>query len=224
MRIEGVYFDLGETLINEGRIFDGWADWLGVPRHTFHAMLGAAIARGESYQEVFEHFRPGFELAEEEAAREAAGVPNIWGEADLYPDARECLTALHAYGVRVGVAGNQPKEAYERVVALDLPVDVIGISELWGVEKPSAEFFDRVVEEAGCPAANLLYVGDRIDNDVRAGLAFGVQVAFLRRGPWGFIGPDIGQDEEALAQCTFRLDSLAELPELVAAHNHPYDQ
>jgi hypothetical protein len=37
----------------------------------------------------------------------------------------------------------------------------------------------------------------------------------LRRGPWGYIL----HEEGVLARCLFRLDSLAELPDLVAKHN-----
>ncbi|NHW87814.1 haloacid dehalogenase, partial [Escherichia coli] len=36
-RIRAVYFDVGETLINESTEYGTWADWLGVPRHTFSA-------------------------------------------------------------------------------------------------------------------------------------------------------------------------------------------
>ncbi|MGB6164782.1 MAG: hypothetical protein WCF33_20830 [Pseudonocardiaceae bacterium] len=31
---------------------------LGMPRHTFSAMFGAVIARGEDYRQVFQYFRP----------------------------------------------------------------------------------------------------------------------------------------------------------------------
>jgi hypothetical protein len=44
-----------------------------------------------------------------------------------------------------------------------------------------------------------------------------MQAAFLRRGPWGVIQ----RDDDALARCTFVLDDLAGLPDLVAAHNGP---
>ncbi|MBP5939876.1 hypothetical protein F3K43_30830 [Streptomyces sp. LBUM 1476] len=37
-------------------------DWLGVPRHTFHAVFGAVIAQGRDYRETFHEFRPGFDL------------------------------------------------------------------------------------------------------------------------------------------------------------------
>jgi FMN phosphatase YigB (HAD superfamily) len=213
--IEAVFFDIGETLVNEGEIYARWADWLGVPRHTFLALLGAILATGGSPMDLFERFRPGFDLKTEKKRLAAAGVPNGFGPADLYPDARECLAALRDQGLYVGVAGNQPAAAGEQFAALGLDVDVVGISALWGVEKPDPEFFARCVAAAGCAPAALLYVGDRIDNDVRPALACGLQVAHLRRGPWGYILPG----EDVLGRCLFRLDSLAELPALVARHN-----
>ena len=215
MRIEAVFFDIGETLINEGEIYGRWADWLGVPRHTFLTKLGAILVAGGSNLDLFEHFRPGFDLATEEKHRAAAGMPNGFEAADLYPDARSCLAELRAQGLFVGVAGNQPAEAAAQFAALGMDADVVGISAVWGVEKPAPEFFGRCVEAAGRSPERVLYVGDRIDNDVRPALEYGVQAAFLRRGPWGFIQRDDG----VLERCLFRLDSLAELPALVAAHN-----
>ncbi|RAY15660.1 haloacid dehalogenase [Actinomadura craniellae] len=215
MKIEAVFFDIGETLIDEGEIYGRWADWLGVPRHTFLTKLGAELATGGGAPDVFEHFRPGFDLAAEEAGREAAGLPNGFGPDDLYPDARCCLTGLHEQGVYVGVAGNQPARAAGQFAALGLPADLVGISELWGVEKPDPEFFARCAAECDIAPGSILYVGDRIDNDVRPALAYGMQAAFLRRGPWGHIQ----RDDAALARCRFVLADLADLPARVAAHN-----
>ena len=62
MPIRAVWFDVGEALVDETREYGTWADWLGVPRHTFSAVFGAVIARGRDYREVFQHFRPGFDL------------------------------------------------------------------------------------------------------------------------------------------------------------------
>jgi FMN phosphatase YigB (HAD superfamily) len=214
-RIRGVFFDIGETLISENDIYSGWADWLGVPRHTFLAKLGAVLALGGDHREVLEYFRPGFDLEAEEKARAEAGIPNGFGPSDLYPDARACLAGLRAQGLYVGIAGNQPARAAEEVAELHLDADTVGISELWGVEKPDPAFFARCAEIAGLPPGQILYVGDRIDNDVRASVAFGMQAAFLRRGPWGVIQ----RDDEALARATFVLDDLEGLPGLVAARN-----
>jgi hypothetical protein len=58
--IRAVYFDVGETLIDESTEYGTWADWLGVPRHTFSAIFGQVIAQRQDYCEVFQRFRPGF--------------------------------------------------------------------------------------------------------------------------------------------------------------------
>ncbi len=213
--LEAVFLDVGETLVDETRAVGAWADWIGVPRLTFAAVLGAVIERGEDHRTVFEHFVPGFDLAAERERRALAGAPESFHEKDLYADARPCLAALRAQGLRVGIAGNQPAEAEEVLRAWDLPADVIATSQGWGLYKPDPAFFARVVAEAGCPPGAVLYVGDRLDNDVRAPQEAGLATAFLRRGPWGWIQ----RDDEALARSLFTLTSLAQLPALVAEHN-----
>lgn len=213
--ITAVFFDVGETIVEESREYGTWADWLGVPRHTFSAVFGAVIARGLDYRETFQVFQPGFDLAEERERRAAAGQPESFGEENLYPDARACLAELREQGLLVGLAGNQTARVESILRALDLPVDVIGTSDGWGVEKPSPAFFDRAVAEAGCPADQVLYSGDRLDNDIRPAQAAGLATALIRRGPWGYIL----DDPEITQRCLFRIDSLAELPGLVRKHN-----
>jgi FMN phosphatase YigB (HAD superfamily) len=213
--IDTVFFDVGGTILDESREFEDWADWFGVPRHTLSAVLGAVIARGADWQETFRTFRPGFDLATELELRAAAGRPESFGEEDLYPDARSCLAALKDQGLFVGLACNQPAHAETTLRALDLAVDAIGTSAGWGVWKPSPAFFDRVIREGGGDPSSILYVGDRPDNDVRPAVAAGMKACLIRRGPWGHI-----LDMPAVAeQCLFRIDSLDELPRLVAEHN-----
>jgi HAD superfamily hydrolase (TIGR01662 family) len=213
--IAAVFFDVGETIVDESREYGTWADWLGVPRHTFSAVFGAVIARGLDYREAFQVFRPGFDLADERERRAAVGQPEWFGEENLYPDARPCLAELRDQGLLVGLAGNQTSRAEAILRALDLPVDVIGTSDGWGVAKPSPEFFDRIAVEAGCPADQVLYIGDRLDNDIRPAQVAGMLTALLRRGPWGYIlaDPQVSQ------RCLVHLDSLAELPEAVRKYN-----
>ncbi|MQA17614.1 MAG: haloacid dehalogenase, partial [Pseudonocardiaceae bacterium] len=92
-----------ETIVDETTEYGTWADWLGVPRHTFSAVFGAVIARGGDYREVFQFFRPGFDLATERERRAQAGAPEHFGEHDLYFDARPCLAELRRMGLRVGL-------------------------------------------------------------------------------------------------------------------------
>ncbi|MET7817225.1 HAD family hydrolase [Micromonospora zamorensis] len=213
--INAIFFDVGGTILDESHEFAAWADWLGVPRHTFSAVFGAVIARGLDYQETFRAFRPDFDLAVELERRAAAGQPESFGEEDLYPDARPCLTSLREQGLVVGLAGNQPAHAESTLRALDLPVDLIGTSHGWGVAKPSPAFFERAVREGGGDASSILYVGDRPDNDARPAQEAGMKTCLIRRSPWGHI-----LDMPAVSErCLFRIDSLDELPTLVAKHN-----
>jgi len=62
MPIRAVCFDVGETLIDETREWNGWADFLGVPRLTLFTALGVSMWRGESHRKVFEIFRPDLDL------------------------------------------------------------------------------------------------------------------------------------------------------------------
>lgn len=211
--IEAVVFDVGETLVDETREYGTWADWLGVPRHTFSAMFGAVIATGRDYREVFQHFRPGFDLETERSRRADAGKPESFGDDDLYPDARPCMSALRDMGVWVGAAGNQTTRAGRLLRELRLPADMIGTSDDWGVTKPDPAFFNAVIDAAPCSAERIVYVGDRIDNDLMPAKAAGMRTAFIRRGPWGYVLED--HPDMAVA-ADWRMTSLAELPGLVA--------
>src|SRR5438552_34715 len=129
--LRAVFFDVGETIVDESREYGTWADWLGIPRHTFSAVFGATIARGLDYRDAFQHFRPGFDLTAERQRRAAAGQPETFGEENIYPDARPCLAELRAMGLQVGLAGNQTARAESILRALALPVDFIGTSDGW---------------------------------------------------------------------------------------------
>ena len=187
MVIRAVWFDVGETLIDESREYRTWADWLGVPPHTFSAMLGAVIARGGDYQEVFQHFRPGFDLEKERQARLDAGMGQYLNGHDLYPDARPSLALLREAGYFVGVAGNQTERAGRFLHELNLPCDVLATSDEWGVSKPSAAFFDKFAAVSGHERHEIAYVGDRLDNDVAPAAQAGLVTVWVRRGPWGYI-------------------------------------
>jgi HAD superfamily hydrolase (TIGR01549 family) len=207
-----VVFDVGECLVDESREYGTWADWLCVPRHTFSAMFGAIIARGLDYRETFQVFAPGFDLTEQREKRAA----EWFGEDDLYPDARPTLAQLRKRGLWVGVAGNQTVRAGGILRGLKLPCDMVGTSEDWGVSKPDPAFFEAVVREAPCEAGEVLYVGDRLDNDIRPAAAAGLMTALIRRGPWGIIQQD---DPEVDRLPTMRIDSLSELPGRIAEFN-----
>ncbi|GAA2600873.1 MULTISPECIES: HAD family hydrolase [Streptomyces] len=215
--IRAVVFDVGECLVDESREYGTWADWLGIPRHTFHAMFGAVIAQGRDYREVFQEFRPGFDLYAEREKRAAAGQPESFGEGDLYEDVRASLRRLRTEGLWLGIAGNQTVRAGRILRELfSSDVDLIGTSDDWGASKPDLEFFKRVAEAVPFEVGEILYVGDRCDNDIRPADEAGMRTALVRRGPWATI-----QWESAAARelPTFRIEGLTELDGLIRQFN-----
>ena len=208
-RLRAVIFDVGETLYSEERAWGAWADWLGVPHWTLSAALGATVARREDHRSALEMLRPGLDLAAEQAARAAAGVPDDpVALYDLAPGARECLDALRAGGLRVGVAANQPAAVAPLLGELLEPGELMGISEAWDVSKPDPAFFARVIDELGLPPEAIAYVGDRVDNDVLPALDAGMTAVHLATGPWGVIQVEWPEAERA----SVRVGALSEIP------------
>ncbi len=128
---------------------------------------------------------------------------------DLYPDALDCLRALADAGFRLGVAANQPAATAAVIEALGIPLALVGMSADWGVHKPDPAFFDRIARELDLPPAEIAYVGDRVDNDVRPAHAAGMTSVFVRRGPWAWI--QAGREDPPEADVV--IESLLALPE-----------
>lgn len=218
MAVVSVVFDVGETLLDDTREFGAWADWIGVPRHTFSAVLGAVTAAGRNNAETFQYFRPGFDLASERERREAAGAGETYSEADLYPDVRPALSALREMGLWVGIAGNQTARAGRILRGMDLPADLIATSADWGTAKPDPAFFRHVIESAPGEPAEIVYVGDHRDNDLIPAKAAGLRAAFIRRGPWGHLWAD---DPRVAKLADWRITSLTELTASLAPEQRP---
>jgi HAD superfamily hydrolase (TIGR01549 family) len=211
MTVRAVFFDVGETIVDETRLWEAWADWLGVPRLTFLAVAGGMIERNQHHLAVLEYFRPGFDLERERAARREAGQVFHLEKTDLYPDAIPAMEAVRDAGYFVGVAGNQPLAAEERLRSFGLPAEVIVSSERLGVEKPSLVFFSHLADLASLDPSEIAYVGDRVDNDIVPAKEAGMMAIFIRRGPWGHLHAKRPEVDRADAT----IESLSELIEAV---------
>ena len=192
-----VCLDIGETLVDETRVWATWARLIGVTPLVLHAAMGAAIAAGGSHTDALVRFEPRFADRIEEA--EAAIGP--LQPADLYPDALPGLAAFAGAGLRVAVIGNQPARRTPELRALGVAPDVMVMSEELGAEKPTADFYRLALGAMGDPdPADVTYVGDRVDNDVVPALAHGLAAVHLRRGPWGILGPQADGHPAAVAE------------------------
>ena len=195
-------FDIGEVLVDETRIWSTWADVLGIPRFTFSAVMGAAIAGGRDHQAAF--LRLGirdWQRREDEVQAAFGGISAV----DLYPDALPALSALAERGFGVAVIGNQPVRREAELRALGVTPDVMVMSDSLGVSKPSPAFYAEVIRLLAADPGDIAYVGDRIDNDVIPATKAGLHAVWLRRGPWAVI------QSRAVRGAALEVDSLEEL-------------
>lgn len=199
--LRAVVFDVGETLVDESRAWWRQAEEAGVTPFSLMGVVGALIERGRDHREAWAIL--GVPAPE--------SVPAVTA-ADLYPDAISCLRTARRHGLVVGIAGNQPAGVEAQLAAVGFQADFIASSAGWGVEKPSSAFFRRVVLESGARPQQILYVGDRLDNDVLPARAEGMRTALIRRGPWGHL--HARRPESDLAD--LRLESLDDLSRLIA--------
>lgn len=204
-----VCLDVGETLIDETRVWSVWADVLGVPQLTFMAAFGAAVARGGEHHSVFTLLGvPNWRDHLDEVRAAYGGFQ----ERDLYPDARPAIESLRRAGYRISILANQPAERTAELRRLGIQPEVMAMSAELGVSKPDPAFFRRALELMGePPPGDVAYVGDRIDNDVLPAARAGLRAVWLRRGPWGVI--EAGPPAEAVLV----VDSLTELAERIGS-------
>jgi HAD superfamily hydrolase (TIGR01549 family) len=111
-------------------------------------------------------------------------IDHLLGEKPVDPAAADALRTLHEYGINLLVASNTtPGE--RRWPALQQA----GINRLFravllsyplGVRKPEPLFYDLVLAAAGCPASEVLFVGDNFACDVAGPVAHGMRAALVR--------------------------------------------
>ena len=195
-----MFFDVGETLVDEERLWREVAQAAGVRPHVVWAALGLTIERGEDHWAVWDHL----------GVERPSGVWERQGYSadDVFPDALTCIERLRADGLFVGIAGNQ-SATMETWARTTLGANVVTSSDGLGVRKPDLKFFERLVALSGASASEVAYVGDRVDNDVLPALGAGLVAVHLRRGPWGMLQPT--------PSGAVRIESLSELPEALAA-------
>ena len=206
-----VCLDVGETLIDETRVFRTWAEILGLPELTVMAVLGGAI----SNTELRDSWRGFFEMLQQPDWRdlrpEFEDRYGAFRADDLYPDALRSIDGLKAAGYRIAITANQPARRHAELEALGIRVEAMGMSDGMGVAKPDRAFFVRTLELMGSPdPASVAYVGDRVDNDVLPALRMGMRAVWLRRGPWGLLQRLPDSTTPALI-----VDSLDELAERI---------
>jgi FMN phosphatase YigB (HAD superfamily) len=206
--VRTVIFDLGETLVDETRQWQSVARVAGIPAFTLAAAIGSAIERGDDFTAAWT------DLGIPRVAM--AGTDYAVDVTDFYPDAIPTLAALKEAGHRVGIVANQPHGVAEQLAAMALRLDLVATSATYGVAKPDPRFFERIAADCGRPPGEIVYVGDRLDNDIFPAQSIGMHAVFLRRGPWGYAH---ARRPEAAA-IPWRIDALTDLPAVLQRIEH----
>jgi len=127
----------------------------------------------------------------------------------------ETLTALEKLGLKLGIVSNTFVNRY----CLEKNLEQFGILDFFTVRvysyefdfrKPDARIFKIAAERIGEAIENILFVGDRLHEDVQAAARVGMH-AVLKMGP--------ATVSKKIPQGTLKIDQLAELPGLIEKIN-----
>jgi FMN phosphatase YigB (HAD superfamily) len=129
------------------------------------------------------------------------------------PEALEA-DVLPALGIlkqryRLGIIANQPSDVRDalRRDGIDAFLDVWGISDDLGLEKPDQALYAQALRLAGVEPGRAVMVGDRLDYDVRPARAEGMRAVWVLRGE-----APRRPTAEQLAEADASIHSLSELP------------
>jgi len=241
--IKAVLFDLGETLVNFGKIKVGrlfrqgarlsydflkscgqpvgnfqyycWRNLLALRiRHllsniTKNDFNSLALLRGFG-------IKKGIRLD----GKQWRHFAWLWYEplskvATTEPKIKETLTALKNSGLKLGIVSN----TFVNGCSLEKHLEQVGILDLFTVRvysyefdfrKPDTRIFKAAAEKIGEVSENILYVGDRIDKDIRPALRSGMQAvlktAYTNAG-------------KKTPRGAWKINQLSELPALIEKIN-----
>ena len=109
-----------------------------------------------------------------------------WHGVHAYPDARPALGALRESGLRIGLCSNA---AYHSAsmhgqlahLGLDALFDAAVFSGEVGWRKPSPRLFEAALSALGAAAADTVFVGDRVREDIRGAADAGMRTVLIVR-------------------------------------------
>jgi HAD superfamily hydrolase (TIGR01549 family) len=143
----------------------------------------------------------------------ADAIDHVLGQKPVDPAAAAALRVLHDdLGLRLVLASNtQPHETRWPALqeaGIDLLFTAAILSYPLGVRKPTPVFYQIVLAAAGCPAGQVLFVGDHLENDAAAPAGRGMRTALIR--PRGLRPGEVLPDGALLITHVRELTSLLE--------------
>jgi putative hydrolase of the HAD superfamily len=241
--IKAVIFDLGDTLLNFGKVDTGslflkaghvsydylknagqpvcgfqrylWGNLLGIRAQVFFSGL---FGNDFDSLDVLKTYgkRKKYTLSEEQWQ----DVNNCWYQplkelTKVEDDLVETLSTLRDSGLKLGILSN----TFVNSCALDGHLEELGILEFFQMRiysyeykfrKPNVKIFNAAAERIETPAANILFVGDRINKDVKGSLKAGMTPVLIKAYT------NAGKKRP---EGTIEIDKISELPEIIKKIN-----
>ena len=131
------------------------------------------------------------------------------------PDIKQTLAALKNAGLKLGIVSNTFVNGH----SLEKHLEQVGILDFFTVRlysyqfdhrKPNPQMFEAAAEKIGETAENILFIGDRLDNDIKPALRLGMQ-AVLKTA--------YTNTSKKIPDGAFKINHLSELPALVEEIN-----
>jgi putative hydrolase of the HAD superfamily len=132
-------------------------------------------------------------------------------EAKVEPDIKQTLAKLKNAGLKLGILSNTFVSEY----SLEKQLAEIGILDFFSVRmysyefdfrKPDLRIFKIAAERIGEPLENIMYIGDRIDKDIKPTLKLGMK---------SVLKSAYTNTNKPIPQGTLKINNLSELPELI---------
>lgn len=176
--VEAILFDAGSTLVTEiscykKRIKDTIEkNRLSLSEDVFFALI---LEGAKLQQNPYDYAMKKLAIPER--------VPWDFSSEEVYPGVQDLLKALQAH-YRLGMIANQPPHFAPRIKKLGLTpyFEFVLGSEDVGMKKPDPSFFALALNQFQLPAAKVLMVGDRLENDIRPAKTLGMKTIWVKQG------------------------------------------
>ncbi len=242
-KIKAVLFDLGETLLNFGKVdtvallrqgaqqsYDFLKNlnqpvgsfrlyfWQGLLSLRLHSMLSRLTGKDFDSFQVLKKIltRKGIELEPVQWQQ----LIWLWYKplsqlAEVESNIAETLTRLAQKGLKLGIVSNTFINQY----CLEKQLHQFGMLKFFDVRfysyqfnfrKPDVRIFNAAAEKIGESVKNIMFVGDRLDNDIIPATKLGIK-AVLKKA-YTNVGKKIPEG-------VWEIDRLSELPDLIAEIN-----
>jgi HAD superfamily hydrolase (TIGR01549 family) len=183
MKIKWIFFDLGNTLINEcfaetARITDAVNE------------INIVNNMSVTYKEIYNKMLKWYEQFESSPFSKIVDEYKInskilydRNKEILYDSAKNVLQKLKGK-FQLGVIANQPIDIELKLKEFKIFdfFDLIIISEIENIQKPNVKIFKMALQRANCEPSCAVMIGDRLDNDIYPAKKIGMKTILIKQG------------------------------------------